>query len=174
MMDVDLPPGAQPVDGAMQSEFVAPLAEAAGVAFREVAGSEIFLQTAFRISTPVDFGDRSALIELTFPSGPGALVLSVTDTAAQALASRVLAGQELTLDGPLVDDCLGEISNVIAGQGKAMLWGTDRHYTFGTPRVASGPGRAALFGSRLNWIVLRFQSDLGLISLQITEVTSAK
>lgn len=174
MAEVDLPSGASPVEDAIQVQFLDPLAEATTVAFREVAATDVFLDTVCHTARPIHFGERSAMIELSFPSGTGVLVLSTTATAAATLAGRVLAGQDLDVDAFLIDDCLGEIANVIAGQGKAMLAETDRHYVFGTPRVASGLACGVFLGGRSGWFVLSFQCDLGLIFLQVSEVTPAK
>lgn len=174
MEQFDLPAGARAVENEIRAQFLAPFTDATAVSFREVAATEVFPGPALLTTKPLDFGQRSALIDLNFPSGTGALVLSVSEPAAGVLATRVLAGQDVAIDALLIDDCLGEIANVIAGQGKAMLYGTERHYTFGTPRVASGLDRASFFEGRAEWYVLSFQSELGMIFLQIADVTLAK
>ena len=173
MAQFELPAGARPVGDEVRDQFLAPLTEATAIALREVAATEVSPGPAFLTTKPLDFGERSALIALNFPSGTGALVLSVPENAAAELATRVLAGQEVVVDALLINDCLGEIANVIAGQGKAMLYGTQCHYTFGTPRTASGPGRVSLFDGRPEWLVLSFQCELGTIFLQFAGVTPA-
>ena len=172
MAQFDLPAGASPLGDDTREGFLAPLTEATTIALREVAATEGSPGPAFLTTTPVDLGMRSTVIDLNFPSGTGALVLSVPEAAAAEFASRVLAGQDVVIDAPLVDDCLGEITNVIAGQGKAMLYGTQWHYTFGTPRVASR--RVSPFEGRSEWLVLSFQCELGTIFLQVSGVTPAK
>jgi chemotaxis protein CheX len=149
--------------------FLDALTEATIVAFREVAGTEVFRQSTPPITMPVPFDARSSGIALTFSTGKGLLALSVAEAIATALAERVLVGQDVVLDSNLINDCLGEIMNVIAGQGKALLSGTDEHYTFGPPYVADGhPKNDSTFGQ----VVLTFQSDLGPIALHIWALKS--
>ncbi|MFN0165193.1 MAG: chemotaxis protein CheX [Bryobacteraceae bacterium] len=173
MPQFDLPAGARPIGDEIQNQFLDPLIEATLIALREVAATEVSPGPAFLTTTPLDFGERSALIELGFPSGTGALVLSVPEAAAHPLATRMLTGQDVVIEALLIDDCLGEIANVIAGQGKALLHGTVWHYTLGTPRVASGLGRSPFFEGRLEWFVLSFLSEFGILFLQVSVVTPA-
>ena len=171
MGDVELPNGATPIAGPLRDELLNPLAAAATVAIQEVARTEAVLNATFGTSTPLEFGQRSAAINVNCASGGGCLVLSVSDEAARELASRVLAGQNATIDAALIDDCLGEIANVIAGQGKALLYGTSWHYTFGTPTKASGAGRAELFTPHAEWYILQFASNVGPLYLQVAAIS---
>ncbi len=173
MAQFDLPAGARPVGAEILDQFLASLTEATTIALREVAATDVSPGPVFLSTSPVDVGQRSEWIDLNFPSDPGALVLSVPEAAAAVLATRVLTGQDVVIDSLLIDDCLGEIANVIAGQGKALLYGTEWHYTFGTPRAAAGPDRSASFQGRSDWLVLSFQCELGTIFLQVAGVTPA-
>lgn len=163
----ELPEHATPIDSQLYDELLNPLAAAVAVAFQEVAKTEVILHASFCLSTAPHDGDRSASINLNLPAGRGYLVLSVSASAADELANRILADQNATLDSSLIDDCLGELANVIAGQGKAMLYGTAWHYTFGTPRVAASSELPPDTSGDANWYILHFQSDVGLLSLQV-------
>ena len=169
MADAEVPFGAIWID----SHFRESLIEAAVVAFREVARTDVIPISCDRASKSSDITHRTAFIELTFPAGRGLLALGVSDAIAVALARRVLAGEVSVIDGDLAADCLGEIANVIAGHGKALLSGTDGHYVFGTPKIFAGPAPATPFGPSLDWHTLVFQSDLGEITLRVAVVNRA-
>jgi CheY-specific phosphatase CheX len=62
---------------------------------------------------------------------------------------------------------MGEITNVIAGQAKAMLHGTPHRFAFSTPRLLSGgdPVPGAVAGRE--FLVVVFASDAGDFTLQL-------
>jgi CheY-specific phosphatase CheX len=65
----------------------------------------------------------------------GVLSIAASADVAFRLAQRYLPTESKITDD-LVDDCLGELANVIAGQGKTALKGTPYHFMLSTPVVA--------------------------------------
>lgn len=155
------------------SHFRDAFVEATTVAFREVARTEVVLLASGHASKLPEVAEKSAFIDLTFPFGQGLMALNVSEEIVESLARRVMVGEVAVIDGNLADDCLGEIANVIAGQGKVLLSGTDRHYVFGTPLIVSGPERASHFDLYRDWLALAFQSDLGEIVVRVAFVSPA-
>jgi chemotaxis protein CheX len=162
MADTDLP-----------SEFLNALTEATVTAFREVAATEVLLQVTTVAALPIGIGERYAFIDLTFPFGIGRLTLQTSAPNATVLAERVLAGQNLHIDDSLSNDCLGEIANVIAGQGKVLLVGSPWHYVFGTPYFADHH-HISIYFSNAQQVALTFQCDLGLITLCVLIVNERR
>ena len=115
--------------------------------------------------TPRAVGDITVVLDLR-PGRGAMLVLDFPGPTAQALAKRVLAGTGAT-DDALVRDCMKEITNIIAGQAKAMLQGTPRRFAFSTPRILSGRNVALEQPAGREYLVAHFISDAGDFTLQV-------
>lgn len=142
-------------------ELIGPFAEAVAISLREMAGVEAVVRGAAPATGADGFGDVSAVLRLS-TGGEGYMVLSMPVATATELAARILAdvGEP---DDAMVRDCAGEMANVIAGQAKTMFVGSPHHFTFSTPRVASGdPGLPP--GDR--WVAT-FVSEVGEFSLHL-------
>lgn len=74
-------------------------------------------------------------LRLGIDSGPWA-VLSFPRATAEALAQRILVG--VPLDAGMIQDCMGELLNVITGRAKTLTFGTPEHFTFTTPVHLTG------------------------------------
>ncbi len=61
---------------------------------------------------------------------------------------------------------MGEITNVIAGQAKALLHGTPHHFSF-SPPVVTGPSAGLKLPENMDSLVLAFDSDVGGCALQL-------
>jgi chemotaxis protein CheX len=164
MAEPDMPPDAREVEFRIQEELLAPLIEATTVTFREVVKTDIACLAQWKTSTPEWKEGRTVTVELHYPHGNGRLELNVQSTAVKQIARRMLPEEIHTIDEALADDCLGEILNVIAGQGKAMLGQSRWHYTFSTPNLISDSVPADTTGT---WFVVRFQSEFGPIHLTV-------
>jgi CheY-specific phosphatase CheX len=93
---------------------------------------------------------------------PGWVILSLPRATAAALAMRVLAGVGKP-DEPLIRDCAAEVLNVIAGQAKALTFGTPYHFTLSTP----GPLGAGAVDLGAGESIVRFDSDAGPFTLHL-------
>jgi chemotaxis protein CheX len=164
MAKPDMPPDAREVDLRIQEELLAPLSEATTVTFREVVKSEIICLTLWKTSTPEWKEGRTVAVEQQYPHGNGRMYLNVQTTALREIARRMLPDKTHVIDDALADDCLGEILNVIAGQGKALLGQSRWHYTFSTPKLITDAVPADTPGS---WLVVMFQSEFGPIYLTV-------
>lgn len=165
----------QPVGAATQHEVLDPFIEAVSMTLREMVGVDVAVQAVFEKSAHQTVGDVSALLTLAFPA-EGRLVLSFPAPTAAALARRVLADVVDEPDPAMVNDCMGELTNVIAGQAKALLLGTRYHFTLSTPTVLTGAGREIRHPEGAHCLVVTFASDVGdfalELSLYLTDPTS--
>jgi CheY-specific phosphatase CheX len=94
---------------------------------------------------------------------PGELTLVMPVAVALTQAKRYLpAGTDLTDE--LVNDVVGEVANVVAGQGKTALKGTDHHFLLSTPSVTRSfePIRP----TESTWQAI-FETEVGRIYLQV-------
>ena len=138
------------------SEVVEAFEAAVGSALREMAGVEAFPRSVHPAGNENAFGDLSAVLKLT-AGADGCFVLSVPAPVADTLAKRILGEVIPEPDPTMIRDCLGEVANVIAGQAKSLLSGTQYHFRFATPTVVEG--RPADVGAS-DWVV-EFASDIG-------------
>jgi chemotaxis protein CheX len=144
--------------GEVVNAFVA----AVETALREMAGVEAVASPVHPARGANDFGDLSAVLRLT-AGAAGCVVLSTTAAAADAVARRILA-DVIPEPGPeMVRDCLGEVANVVAGQAKAHLAGTEFHFRFATPTVVTGRPTDVGATDRL----VEFRSDAGPFTLHL-------
>jgi chemotaxis protein CheX len=144
-------------------ELVAAFVAAVPFAVREMAGVEAVPRNPRPATAADGFAAVSAAVRLTTAGGEGRLVLSFPQKTAAALARRVLAGVVGEPDEAMVRDCVGEVANVVAGQAKALLYGTPSHFMLSTPTVLP-EGAAGPPGGR--WVI-GFGSDAGEFALHL-------
>ena len=139
-----------------------PFVAAVETTLRESAGVEVVAGSAARAPGIDRFDDVSILLRLDADK-PGWLILNIPPATAAELAGRVLGTVEEKLDTPLIRDCVAELLNVIAGQAKALAYGTPRHFTLATPTVVT----TAPSGDSADRWVIPFDSDVGAFSLLV-------
>lgn len=106
---------------------------AVAVALAEMAGVEMVLLEWSEISGPHEVEGISAILTPTL-SSDGMLFLSMSESAAAALAGRILAAADIhEPDTTMIRDCIGEVANIVAGQAKTNLYGTPWHFSFSAP-----------------------------------------
>lgn len=148
-------------------ELLRPFVAAAQLAFEQMAGLSLAVRGSYRLPDFRTSGNVSAVIGLAGP-GQGALVLSLGEDVAQAAARRVLAEVDDNPDRELVDDCVGELANIIAGQARGMLADSPYEFAFGTPRLVSGVGHEIARDPGAPCLVLDFTSDVGDVQMQVS------
>jgi CheY-specific phosphatase CheX len=142
-------------------EVLEPFTTAVATTLREMAGVEVVVRDTFRAVGGEGLGDVSIALRLVAETD-GWLILCLPRGTAAALARRVLAGVGGEPDEGMVRDCAAELVNVIAGQAKALSFGTPRHFTFTTPTIPSAwPTDAA------GRVVARFDSEAGAFALHL-------
>jgi len=132
----------------------------------QMAGMQTQFQRMYETTDYHLHGDVSAVIGLT-ADREGACVLSVSDATARAIAGRVLAGMEDSLDEGLIRDCIGELANIICGQAKGLLADTSFHFSFSTPTVVAGPQHEIRHRPGMPCVVMELASDVGTVVLML-------
>lgn len=93
------------------------------------------------------------------------LVFQFPKSTAGALSDRILAETPPDVRAGLVNDCLCEFANVVAGQAKALLAETPFALTFSLPQIVNElPPR-----STADVLSIRFESELGAITLHCSQ-----
>jgi len=161
----DVPADARPIDDTLRARVLEPFIAGALVALREVALTDAAESNAYQCQTRRVRGDWGVTIELT-SSTEGILALGFDHATAVALAKRMLAETPVAPDEALVQDCAGELANVVAGQAKACLAATPDRFTFTPPRFA--PANADFARPPMQTcLVVVFNSGVGNLALQL-------
>jgi chemotaxis protein CheX len=164
-------PDARPISDKDREECLQAFIQATFTTLAEMAEVVADVREVYATSTPRSVGDITVVLGLT-PTPGAMLVLDFPGPTASALANRVLAEAGGTSDDDLVRDCMAELTNVIAGQAKALLHGTSHAFAFSTPKIMSkrdllpgtDPGR--------EFLIVMFASDAGDFTLQLCPVES--
>jgi CheY-specific phosphatase CheX len=143
-------------------ELIEAFTTAVATTLRELAGVEVVVRDVVRASESEGLKDVSVALRLEADTD-GLLVLSFPAGTAAALARRVLAEVGQEPDEGMIRDCAAELVNVIAGQAKALLFGTPYHFTLSTPTVLTA-GSAGGAGGRA---AVEFDSDAGPFTLRL-------
>jgi CheY-specific phosphatase CheX len=139
------------------------------VSLEEMAGLNVIVRSVSKRGGTWANGDVVAVVGLTW----GYLELHIPSATARTMAAGILEGVASDPDEALVQDCMGEVANVIAGQAKTLLAETPHAFTFLVPEVAWG--RVPLVpedfvGERC---VITFGSAPGDFALQLLVASSA-
>lgn len=148
----------------LRQQLAEPLSAAVRQTIGAMTGVEVALQSVHGREAPAALGDIAVVLELA-SARTGLLILSVSTRTAEALAGHVLAETHEELTPALVQDCMGEIANVIAGQAKALLHGTPHYFSFSPPVIQAGASLHLPAG--MDSLVLAFDSDVGGCALQL-------
>jgi chemotaxis protein CheX len=142
-------------------ELIEPFTMAVSTTLREMAGAEAVVRGLSRAASDERFADVSVGLRLEAEAGEW-VVLSLPLKTAAVLSARVLGDSCWAADEAMVWDCVAELLNVIAGQAKALTFGTPNHFTFSTPVPLSDPPAGVESGA-----VIRFGSDAGDFALHL-------
>ena len=145
--------------------LVQPFIGAVTLALTEMAGTELLVQGIFHRPAAATLGDIFALIR--FAGSDDGFLLSFPRPTAVALSRRILANAVEQVDESLMQDCLGEVANVVAGQAKALLAQTRFHFTFSTPIVACASLPAGPVKFDRDCVAVIFRGEPGDFALQI-------
>lgn len=155
---------AQAVASSVRGELVEPLITAVEQTLTEMAAAEVVVQAVYSRAAPESWGDISGMVEID-AAHPGMLILSFSQAVAEALTHQVLVNATKEFTPSLVQDCVGEIVNVVAGQAKALLAGTPHAFRFGIPIVAHGK-KPFVKAAAMDSLVIAFDHAAGGLALQ--------
>jgi CheY-specific phosphatase CheX len=158
--------GSQPVSPEVREQFLEPFISATTLAMSEWARTDVAVLDVFQQTFTQSFGDLAALLRFK-SENEEFIILGVTYPTASGLAKRVFDGVLDVVDPAMIDDCIGEMGNVISGQAKALLAGTPYQFSFSTPLVArsDGPELSGMKGR--DCLVIMFACDLGEFAVQL-------
>ena len=148
----------------VRGQLVEPWLEATRAALGEMAGTEVSVKAIYKAPGQDKLGELNAVVPIT-SSSLRALILSFPHHTATGLARRILPEPE-NVDETLVQDCVGELANVVSGQAKALLAGTPYQFTFSLPKVVVGPNPIQLEEGETN-LVIALKCDQGELALRL-------
>jgi chemotaxis protein CheX len=162
-------PDAWPISDKDRGECLQSFIQATCTTLAEMAEVVAEVREVSTTLTPRSSGDITVVLGLT-PTPGAMLVLDFPGPTASALADRVLAEVGGTSDYALVRDCMGELTNVIAGQAKALLHGTSHAFAFSTPEIMSNRNLLPGTDPGREFLIVVFTSIAGDFTLQLCPV----
>jgi chemotaxis protein CheX len=162
-------PQSRPLESASDLDLASVLATATTHALTETACTEPEVACTFRQSLHRWLGHVSAEIR-TQGSPIGAIAFGATESGAMELTRRVLGNANRSIDAAIVEDCIAELANIIAGQAKALLAGTNFRFTFAKPEVRSAESNRSEFATQ-QILVVSLMTDLGPLATQVRTST---
>ncbi len=114
--------------------------------------------------------DVSAIIGFSGEAA-GSVALCFPVRTAVSTASK-FAGVTITPDHPDFGDALGELANMVAGQAKSKLEGSN--ITISLPRVIAGTGLKLLDSQSAPILILPCDSELGRFATEVSMVLAKK
>jgi CheY-specific phosphatase CheX len=165
IMNLAIPPGARAAGPDTPPEVLEAITAATVTTFLELTSTDVCLRMPALLSAAPTASDVNATIDLR-REPPGRLTCSFPRNVLKSLAERYLPpGTSLTSE--ILDDTAGEFTNVIAGQAKTMLKGTEYHYTISPPVVKRGP--TPMSGpNQCDYLLLIFDTHSGPFSVQFS------
>lgn len=154
---------ASTVSPAIRDHLVGPLITAVRQTLVEMAGVEVMVRSVYQTTASPPLGDLSTFLELSMAT-EGLLILSLSGRTAESLGRRILAEVSTDPTPELIQDCVNEVGNVVAGQAKALLAGTPYHFTFSPPKISIAENRQWLQSSTA--VVIAFETEIGNMTLQ--------
>jgi CheY-specific phosphatase CheX len=147
--------------------------EATIVTFAEMTGTEVAVERVDRALLDQSAADIAVAVQITSASAE-MMRFDYSQPVASAIAKRVLADSKEEMNETLVQDCVAEIANVIAGQTKTLLSSTPHQMTYSLPQIVVGESPKSSTGSGSPGpINVRFRSELGHFTLRLTMYRTA-
>jgi CheY-specific phosphatase CheX len=154
----------EPVADALQDTIVEAFIAATRDAIGEMANTNITVGAVHRKAIPNPPGDVVALVGLRSATEAW-FALAFPKQTVKELAERMLRGTAPKIDDDLIQDCAGEIANVVTGQAKALLGDSPLHFSSSIPKVMSANELPPTLGPACR--VVEFISELGPLALHL-------
>lgn len=96
----------------------------------------------------------------------GCVALSFPPDTALKLAGRLLGSQPKQINSEVID-AISELVNIVAGSAKAKF-NADPPLQLGLPTVVEGTGYRVKYPSNSVWLEVKFDSEAGSFSMELT------
>ncbi len=108
----------------------------------------------------------TGIIKMNSPQSTGVLAISFTEPLIHEVTKRMLGDDAETADETL-KDLVGEITNMVCGNAKAILDQKGFDFDMAIPKVVIGRNRAKTFPSGCKVIVVPFSTEFGDFFVEI-------
>ncbi len=148
----------------MKAEYINPFISALSTTFSTMLNTEVRRCQVSLKADECPMHEITGIIGLSSDKAVGTVVLSISKAVALKAASAMLLTEvnEITDD---VVDAVGELTNVIAGAGKAEL--EEYHLSSSLPNVITGRDHSIRFPSEAAPLCVQFESDWGPLALEV-------
>ncbi len=148
----------------MKAEYINPFISALSNTFATMLDTQVRRGKVSLKADECPMHEITGVIGLSSDKAVGAVVLSVSENVALQAASAMLLTEVNEVTDEVVD-AIGELTNVVAGAGKAEL--EEYHLSSSLPNVITGRDHAIRFPSETAPICVHFESDWGPLTLEV-------
>ncbi len=148
----------------MKAEYINPFISALSNTFATMLNTEVRRGHVSLKADECPMHEITGIIGLSSDKAVGTVVLSVSEAVALKAASAMLLMEVNEVTDEVVD-AVGELTNVVAGAGKAEL--EEYHLASSLPNVITGLDHNIRFPSGTAPICVQFESDWGSLALEV-------
>jgi chemotaxis protein CheX len=117
-------------------------------------------------SGPFNSNDFTGIIELVSAQKSGSIAISFPKPVVIEIAKRML-GLESDVSDPELKDLVGEITNMMAGGAKTMLYDQGYEFDMAIPKVIEDSENEISHKAKAPIVVLPFTTDLGKFYVEL-------
>jgi len=156
-------PQAKKDNSDMKAEYINPFLSSTISAFSMMLGCDLERGVPY-IRTTKPEHDVSGVIGLSGETTKGIVVLGLNEATALGVTEILLEERPPTINAD-VTDAVGELTNIIAGGAKAQLG--KLNLSIGLPTVVAGKGHHVDFPRHVTPICIPFESQWGMITVEV-------
>jgi chemotaxis protein CheX len=147
----------------MKAEYINPFLGSTISTFKTMLGCALTRGTPYVKNSSQPEHEVSGVISLS-GKAQGTVVVGLGREAALRATEAMLQERPPEINGDVVD-AIGELANIIAGQAKSQLEHLDLSVSL--PSVITGKGHCIQFPTKVTPICIPFDSDWGLITVEV-------
>jgi chemotaxis protein CheX len=125
-------------DPAVSADLINPFIEALATAFSATVSADLQKRRFFIKKSSAFYGDLTGSVPLVGSCCEGYVSVSFPAELACALAQHLLCDESIAAGDEEVLDCIGEISNSVAGLARRRLAGSEYTFAIGMPVITEG------------------------------------
>ena len=149
----------------MDKTFVDPFIDATRNVLDMMASTKVEAGTPYLKKDQVAQGDVSAIIGLTGDIS-GTVSVSFSQECAVPIVASML-GEEITEMNSVINDAVGEITNMISGQARRALDGLGRPLQAAIPTVITGKNHTITHMTNQPVVAIPFNTDSGTFTIEV-------
>ena len=150
----------------MKIDFIGSIVVSVTKVIKTMASVEISRGKSLKKRGNIAHGDVTGVIGMVAPNALGSLAISFSQSAILEIISGML-GESFTEINEEVTDCVGEITNMVAGGAKKIMAEKGLDFGMATPVVVTGKNHMIIHQVFETNIAIPFKTETGTFIVEI-------